>query len=87
MTHPLFNTLNTYEAKQVINILVSQSKMEDKYSWHWEKDGRYFVRLAYHLLYEEINKNTLRALLMQWKIEFGLKFGNANQRQRRKLVC
>lgn len=42
--------LSDYEAKQVLNIPLSFRLPEEKFIWHWEKDGEYSVRTAYRTM-------------------------------------
>lgn len=54
---PVFSCFDQAEAQQIISIPISHRLPEDKLIWHWEKDGEYSVRLAYHILYDERYKN------------------------------
>lgn len=49
----VFSCFNRYEAQQVLNIPISQRLPEDTLIWHWERDGMYSVKTAYHMLCEE----------------------------------
>ncbi|XP_058784773.1 uncharacterized protein LOC131659623 [Vicia villosa] len=49
----IFALFNEEDAKQIISIPLSTSGLEDKIIWHFEKDGEYSVRSAYHLCMQE----------------------------------
>lgn len=67
----IFCSFNHFEAAQILSISISLHLPEDSLSWHWEHDGSYFVRSAYHLLSEEKNRNVLESSDMRdqglWK--------------------
>lgn len=44
---------NQFEASQITKIQLSFRLPDDRIIWHWEKDGIYSVKSAYHLLIEE----------------------------------
>lgn len=49
----VFSIFNRFEAQQIVNIPLSLRLPEDKLIWHWERDGEYSVRSAYHVIFEE----------------------------------
>jgi hypothetical protein len=67
----IYSTFNHAEAKQILSIPISQRSSEDKLIWHWEKDGDYSVRSAYHLLKDQCNPNLVESssshLKQLWK--------------------
>lgn len=44
---------NQFEASQITKIQLHFRLPDDRIIWHWEKDGIYSVKSAYHLLIEE----------------------------------
>lgn len=52
----IFSIFNTFEARQITSIPLSFRLPEDTFIWDGEKDGKYSVRSAYHLLGEERRK-------------------------------
>lgn len=53
----IFNIFNPYEAQQILNIPISLRLPGDCLTWHWEKDGNYSVRSAYHSLCDTKDRN------------------------------
>lgn len=55
----IYNVFNPYEAKQILNIPISLRLPGDCLTciWHWEKDGNFSVRSAYHLLCDAKDRN------------------------------
>ncbi|KAK2405034.1 hypothetical protein P8452_10587 [Trifolium repens] len=49
----IFNFFSKDEALKIVSTPLSISLPADKIQWHWEKDGLYYVRSAYHLLCSE----------------------------------
>jgi hypothetical protein len=49
----IFNSFSNDEALKIVSTPLSFSLPADKIIWHWEKDGLYSVRSAYHLLCSE----------------------------------
>lgn len=52
----IFSIFNTFKARQITSIPLSFRLPEDTFIWDGEKDGKYSVRSAYHLLGEERRK-------------------------------
>lgn len=46
----IFSCFNPSEAMQIVSIPLSMRLPVDKIIWHKEKDGKYSVRSAYHVL-------------------------------------
>lgn len=46
----IYNSFNRQKALKVVSIPISLRPSRDKLCWHWEKDGFYSVRSAYHLM-------------------------------------
>ncbi|PNY16580.1 ribonuclease H, partial [Trifolium pratense] len=55
------NCFNSFEAEQILNIPLSWRLPADKLIWHWEKNGEFSVRSAYHMLSEIRNQNSPEA--------------------------
>ncbi|PPD88866.1 hypothetical protein GOBAR_DD14187 [Gossypium barbadense] len=63
-----------YDAKCVLRILVSDTPTTDRLIWHFNPDGRYSVRSAYHVVlnmcldWSLLDENTIWAKLWRCKI-------------------
>lgn len=57
----VFNTFNSYEAHQIINIPISWRLPEDKRILHWERNGNYSVRSAYHSIQDDNSRENPEA--------------------------
>lgn len=79
----VFNTFNLYEANQIINIPISWRLPEDKRIWHWERNGNYSVRSAYHAIQDENNRENPEASSMSdqrlWRAVWNMHVPNSTR--------
>lgn len=77
----IFRVFNPFEAQQIVNIPVSRRLPVDRLVWHFEKNGLYSVKSAYHLLKNDNSRNIAESSnssnLPFWKAIWKIKAPNS----------